>query len=188
MSRTKRVGARAACAVAAALAGALFAAPASAAPVTFNVNLTGAKETNGAGVFNLGDPNGSAVGSITLDAGSGGNTATASWNFTLSNLATPPVTDFHIHTGSATQAGSVLIPFGVNVAGGDTLTQDSFIGSRTGLNSTNMGLVLANPAGFYLNLHNGEFTPGAVRDQVPEPASLGALALAGMLLGRRRRR
>jgi hypothetical protein len=147
--------------------------------------MNGQNELNGGAA--VGDLNGSAVGSITLDAGSGGNTATASWNYTLANLATPPVTDYHIHTGNANQMGSVFIGFGVQ--GGDTLTQTSFIGSRTGLSSANMATVLANPQGFYLNLHNGEFSGGAVRGQVPEPAAVAALglALSGLALRRRAR-
>jgi hypothetical protein len=91
--------------------------------------------------------------------GPGGNTATASWNYTLANLATPPVTDYHIHTGTATQQGSVFIGFGVQ--GSDTLNATTFIGSRTGLSSANMTTVLSNPIGFYLNLHNGESSPAA---------------------------
>ena len=170
-------------AVAALFAGASIA---SAAPVTFDVNMTGQKEVTSGGVPNQGDLNGSAIGTITLDAGSGGSTATFSFNLTLSGLATPPVTDFHIHTGVATTSGSVLIPFGVS--GSDILTQTQFSGSRTGLNSTNMSAALANPAGFYVNIHNGEFPGGAVRDQVPEPAGLMLLAIGGLLAGRRGRR
>ena len=156
------------------------ASRALAASSTFTVSLTGAKEVAAGGT---GDPDGSAIGSITLDSGSGGSTATASWNFTLSNLATP--SDFHIHTGSATQQGGVLIPFGVQAG---ELTATSFIGSRTGLSSTNMANVLANPGGFYLNIHNGEFPNGAVRAQVPEPASASVLVvLLSGLISRRRR-
>src|SRR5262245_27225783 len=83
---------------------------ARALPVTFQVSMNGQNELNGGAA--TGDLNGSAIGSITLDAGSGGNTATASWNYTLANLATPPVTDYHIHTGNANQSGSVFIGFG----------------------------------------------------------------------------
>jgi hypothetical protein len=171
-------------AVAALFTGASIA---GAAPVTFNVNMTGQKEVTAGGLPNQGDLNGSAIGTITLDAGSGGSTATFSFNLALSGLPTPPATDFHIHTGAANTAGSILIPFGVNTAGGDTLTQTQFSGSRSGLNSANMSAVLANPAGFYVNIHNGEFPGGAVRDQVPEPTGLAVLALGGLLLGRRGR-
>src|SRR5260221_11464113 len=101
-------------AVAALFTGASIA---GAAPMTFNVNMTGQKEVTSAGVPNQGDLNGSAIGTITLDAGSGGSTATFSFNLTLSGLATPPATDFHIHTGAANTSGAVLIPFGVNTAG-----------------------------------------------------------------------
>src|SRR6266540_2644149 len=134
-------------AVAALFTGASIA---GAAPVTFNVNMTGQKEVTAGGLPNQGDLNGSAIGTITLDAG-GGSTATFSFDLALSGLATPPVTDFHIHAGAATTSGAVLIPFGVS--GSDILTQTQFSGSRTGLNSANMSAVLANPAGFYVNIH-----------------------------------
>jgi MYXO-CTERM domain-containing protein len=143
---------------------------AGAAPTTFNVNMTGQKEVTAAGVPNQGDLNGSGVGTITLDPGSGGTTATFSFNLALSGLATPPVTDF---------------PFGVSAS--DILTPTQFSGSRSGLNSANMSAVLANPAGFYVNIHNNEFPAGAIRDQVPEPAGLILLGLGALAPGRRRR-
>jgi MYXO-CTERM domain-containing protein len=158
---------------------------AGAAPTTFNVNMTGQKEVTAAGVPNQGDLNGSGVGTITLDPGSGGTTATFSFNLALSGLATPPVTDFHIHTGGANTSGGVLIPFGVSAS--DILTPTQFSGSRSGLNSANMSAVLANPAGFYVNIHNNEFPAGAIRDQVPEPAGLILLGLGALAPGRRRR-
>jgi CHRD domain-containing protein len=96
------------------------------------------------------------------------------------------VTDYHIHTGNANQSGSVFIGFGVQ--GGDTLNATTFIGSRTGLSSANMTAVLNNPAGFYLNLHNGEFSGGAVRGQVPEPALAGIVGCGMGLVLRRRGR
>jgi hypothetical protein len=163
---------------------AIFVSTSPAQTVTFQVSLNGQNEIIGGAAS--GDLDGSAAGSITLSPGSGGNTATASWNFTLANLATPPVTDYHIHTGAFNQQGSVFIGFGVQ--GGDTLNATQFIGSRTGLSSANMTTVLANPLGFYLNLHNGEFLGGAVRGQVPEPTSLAAVALLGAGLLRRKRR
>ena len=159
---------------------------AGATPITFNVNMTGQKEVNSSGTPNQGDLNGSAIGTITLDPGSGGSTGTLAFNLTLSGLATPPATDFHIHTGASTIMGPVFIPFGVQA--GDTLTATQFSGSRTGLNSANISTVLANTAGFYVNIHNGEFPSGAVRDQVPEPMGISLLAVGGLALGRRRRK
>ncbi|MEZ0266082.1 MAG: CHRD domain-containing protein [Phycisphaerae bacterium] len=163
----------------------LGASPALAAVVTFNVNMTGQKEVTAGGTPNQGDLNGSAIGTATLNS----DTNTISWNLVLSGLATPPVTDFHIHTGGPATTGGVLIPLGI--PGGSTLTQTSFIGSVTvtGGDITDLQNVLANTAGFYFNIHNNEFSGGAVRDQVPEPGTLGMLAGAGLLaLTRRRRR
>lgn len=164
---------------------ALLTSPAFAAPIVYNVSLNGQNEIIGGAPS--GDLDGFAIGTITLDAGSGGSTATASWNFTLGNLAATPVSDFHIHTGTAVQQGGVIIGFGVNLGAGDVLNATQFTGSRTGLNSTNMATVMANPTGFYLNLHNSEFPGGAVRGQIPEP-SVALLGLVGALACATRRR
>jgi hypothetical protein len=161
-----------------------LASSASAAVMTFNVNMTGAKEaatgTNGGG-----DPDGSAVGTLTLN--SDNNTVT--WNLTLTNIDPPTgnkVTDSHIHTGTATQNGGVLIPFGVPAG---SLNGNTFAGSvtLTGQDIIDLQNVMANPAGYYYNLHNQEFPAGAVRDQVPEPGGLALIGLAGAALVRRRR-
>lgn len=159
-----------------------------AAAVIFNVNMTGQKEVTAGGIPNQGDLDGFAIGTISLDSGTGGNTGIITWNLDLGGLPTPPVTDFHIHTGAATTAGGVFIGMGVNTGAGDTLSATEFNGTRTGLSSANINTVLANPAGFYFNIHNGQFPSGAVRDQVPEPSTIGLLALAALAaLGRRKR-
>jgi hypothetical protein len=171
-------------AAAAVLVGfAIAASSAGAAVITFQANMTGTKEV----APNVGDPNGSAVGSITLDSGTGGNTASATWDFTLSNLATPPVTDFHIH-GPATTTQNATVFIGFGVPPGSTLTQTRFAGTASGLSSANMNTVFANPTNFYLNIHNGEHPGGAVRDQLPEPGSAALVGLSALgLLARRRR-
>jgi hypothetical protein len=62
-------------------------------------------------------------------------------------------------------------------------------GTVNGLSSTTIDSVLANPLGYYFNMHNQPFPGGVVRDQLPEPGSLALLAIAGggALLRPRRR-
>ena len=83
-----------------------------------------------------------------------------------------------------TWTGAVSTDFGDpdNIRTGGVLS-----GTITGLSTTTINSVFASPTNFYYNLHNGSFPAGAVRDQLPEPASVGLLATgAGLLLRRRR--
>src|SRR5437868_12275116 len=59
-----------------------------AASMTFNINANGIKEVNLSG-NPAGDPDGSAVGTIMIDDGTGGTTGFAVFNLTLANLDTP---------------------------------------------------------------------------------------------------
>ena len=145
----------------------------------FNINANGTKEVNAAGVPS-GDPDGSLVGTLTLNDGTGGTTGTAIFNLTFANLDVP-FTGFHIHQAPPTTSGGIVLPF----ANQDSYRSgNSLAGTISGLSSTVIDNIFANPGGFYLNLHNGVFPGGAVRDQlspVPEPSVFG-LALAGVAL------
>ena len=139
---------------------------------TFNVTLTGPQEVTAQG----GDPDGLGTGIVTLN----GDTNTATWNIQYSNLDT--VTDAHIHVGALGVGGGVVIPFGP----GNTLgTPNTLSGSVV---DPDVDAVLANPAGYYVNIHSSVYPQGAIRGQVPEPGVLGLLAVAGLALLRRRGR
>jgi hypothetical protein len=51
-------------------------------------------------------------------------------------------------------------------------------GTISNLSATTITSILANPPGFYYNMHNGAFPGGAVRAQlVPEPSAMVLLAI-----------
>ena len=59
--------------------------PAWAASATFNIHADGIQEVSATGTPN-GDPDGSAVGTLTLDSGTGGTTGQAIFNIVFSNV------------------------------------------------------------------------------------------------------
>jgi hypothetical protein len=159
-----------------------------AASVIYNINADGAKEVTSGGIPNQGDPDGTSIGTLLLDNGTGlGTTGFATFNLTMFNIDLTTLSGHHVHQGAATTTGSIVLNFGDpdNIRSGSVLS-----GTITGLSAATITEIFANPTNFYYNLHNGDFPAGAVRDQlVPEPASAALLLLgAGGLLSSRRRR
>jgi hypothetical protein len=129
---------------------ALSAAVAPAQAEQFTLTMTGNQE-----VPNPGDPDGFASGTLTIDPA----TNQVSWNFTHSGIATP--TMMHIHIGAAGVSGGVIVNLGVATSGGPgTLV------NQTTTSATNVNNILANPTGYYVNIHNAQFPGGAVRGQL----------------------
>ncbi|MCC6585094.1 MAG: CHRD domain-containing protein [Bryobacterales bacterium] len=96
-------------------------------------------------------------------------------------------TGLHIHEGAAGANGPVRLDSGLsganNVASADgfgNITRSFLVSSETGLTALN-GL-LANPEGFYLNLHTTVNPSGAVRAQVA-PASARRPAIIDFISG-----
>ncbi|HEY3122820.1 MAG TPA: CHRD domain-containing protein [Thermoanaerobaculia bacterium] len=120
---------------------------------TYTALLTGANETP-----NPADPNGVGFAVITLDPGTGTITFTAFEQ----NIATP--TASHIHRGAAGVTWPVIIPF--NKPFNNGVSSDTLTGIAAGL----MTDIIANPPGFYFNIHNADFPGGAIRGQLrPAP-------------------
>src|SRR5262245_48638855 len=141
------------------------AAPAGATIITFVVPLSGANEVPSGS----GDPDGTGTATLMID-----DTAlTISWSITVSNL--DPVILDHIHSGAAGTNGPVIVDFSGLLVGGPIADPD-------------LAAVLANPAGHYVNVHTTLFTGGAVRGQVPEPATalLFAMGMLGLAAAGRR--
>lgn len=158
------------------------AANAWGASATYLVNLNGANEV----APTVGDPNGTATGTISLDDVTGN----ISYAITYANLET--LADFHIHgpNGPAGTNQPVWIGFGTATTVPGTLTRTVTLAAA---DLPKITQVLANPTNFYLNIHTSPTHPGgAVRGQlgvlIPEPASVGLLTLAAIAFPALRRR
>lgn len=120
----------------------LLALPATAAIVSFAVPLSGAQEVGG------GDADGFGVALLAIDD----TASTISWRIVAKNIGQPP-TGAHIHNAAAGVNGPVSINFSAQLAG-------------TSLFDANLAGVLANPANWYVNVHNAAFPGGAIRGQL----------------------
>ncbi len=162
------------------LATVLVSSDASAALIGYSINATGAAEVTAGGVPNQGDPDGSAIGFIIFDNVAG----SAQVSLNLANIDLTTLSGHHIHQAPATTTGGIVLDLGDP----DTIRTGSVLsGTITGLSTATINNINASPTGFYYNLHNTAFPGGAVRSQLPEPASLSFVALVTMGLMARRR-
>jgi hypothetical protein len=130
--------------------GFLLAASATAQVSTYTAFLAGGNETP-----NPADPDGVGFAVITIDQGAGSVTFTA-----FAENITFPATGSHIHRGAAGVTGPVIIPF--NLAFTNGIEQ----GTVTGVNAGLLAEIVANPPGYYFNIHNADFPGGAIRGQL----------------------
>jgi hypothetical protein len=152
-------------------------APAVLAQESFRANLTGGAEVPPC------DADGTGTALVTI------TDTTVAYTITVANIDAP--TAQHIHIGAAGVNGAIV----VNLPGtwvGNTLT------GTTTTTSAQAAAIIANPSGFYVNVHTNACPGGAVRGQLAATAStiptastialvaLGAmLALGGLLMARR---
>jgi hypothetical protein len=119
----------------------------TASGTPFDIALVGEAEVP------AGDPVATGTASVRLRAGQG----QACYQITATNL--PTAAAAHIHAAAAGVSGNVVIP----------LTTPDASGKSSGCAKTTRALVksiLANPAGFYVNVHTAEFPAGAIRGQL----------------------
>lgn len=143
---------------------AFVASPAYAPPMDFFAILSGANEV----LPTVGDPDGSGFAWVTIDP----DLDLIDWNITVLNLE-PSISGAHIHEGGAGVNGPVQVDFSATLSG-------------SVVSAAWADLIVADPAGFYVNIHT---TPshraGAIRGQlqpVPEASTvLAGAALAGLV-------
>ncbi|HET7513545.1 MAG TPA: CHRD domain-containing protein [Gaiella sp.] len=108
------------------------------------LDLKGTSEPNAAGT---------AVVRIRKDAG------LVCYRLHAANV-TLPTTGAHIHRGAAGVSGPVVVPFTAPGADGNSS------GCVTASPPTLIDEIIANPAGFYVNVHTAEHPAGAIRAQL----------------------
>ena len=109
----------------------------------------------------IGDQDGTGIASVTIDVidealPTGGEIC---WDLSYSGISQPKLA--HIHTGAAGVNGPPLVPFvpysdlGATSATGCTVTSGAVAQQ-----------IVANPSGYYVNVHTDEFPNGAIRGQL----------------------
>ncbi|HVS31726.1 MAG TPA: CHRD domain-containing protein [Thermoanaerobaculia bacterium] len=140
--------------------------PAAVHAQSFSANLAGANEVPGPG-----DPDGTGLAVITITG------TTVRYTIFVQNIAAPTMA--HIHRGGAGVMGDIVVGFTMPFSG------EGVNGEVTGVNQTLINEIVANPAGFYVNVHNAEFPAGAVRGQLTgAPAQDGARTLFLPVVGK----
>jgi hypothetical protein len=117
-----------------------------------STTMTGAEECNAAGECDQGDPDGSGLARITLNAGQ----ATVCWELTVRDIM--PATAAHIHEAPAGQPGPIVVPLSPPTTGSSS--------GCTTASPTLIADIIENSEKYYVNVHNNEFPAGAVRGQL----------------------
>jgi len=116
----------------------------------------------------INDTDGRGTARVTLDADAG----EVCYDLDFSRIGTPDKA--HIHTGAEGVPGPVFILlFDVNPVSGtpnDEISNDLERGHikrcNVGVDAAKIMQVMADPAGFYVNLHNARYPAGALRGQL----------------------
>jgi hypothetical protein len=115
-----------------------------------SATLTGEAEVPGPG-----DPDGSGTAFVTLNQGQG----QVCFEISVSDILLP-ATAAHIHVGTADVAGPIVVTLAPPDASGFSS------GCAEEVDRELIKDIRQNPQGYYVNVHNAEFPPGAVRGQL----------------------
>jgi hypothetical protein len=111
-----------------------------------------------------GDPNGRGGAYVF---GIDGDPKTLCYVLTVDKIA--PATAAHIHEGAAGANGPVVVNLARPTDGNsaDCLTEGEMLASGPAFpTGKTVAEILANPAAFYVNVHNAEYPGGAIRGQL----------------------
>jgi hypothetical protein len=100
-----------------------------------------------------GNTDGSGSASITIDP----DTGEVCWELSVENIG--DVQASHIHVGAEGEEGDVVVPLDV----------DGFSGTSSGCgdaSDADLAAIVADPAGFYVNIHSDGHPDGAMRGQL----------------------
>ena len=114
---------------------------------SYQTGLVGSQEVPGPG-----DPDGTGTAKITSDA----TTDQVCFDLTTQGIARP--TAAHLHRGRTGAAGPVVVPFDA--------PSDGASKGCVSVDKTVAAGVIADPAGYYVNVHNADYPNGAIRGQL----------------------
>jgi hypothetical protein len=152
---------------AAVIAGAATAAVAGHTNTLLESSLRGRNEVSATGSSkNVGDPNGRGENYVF---GIDGDPKTLCYTLTVEKIA--PATAAHIHKGAKGTNGPVVVNLAAPADGNaaDCLTEGEagkFVVDANGAQLTTVADILADPDGYYVNVHNAEYPGGAIRGQL----------------------
>jgi len=131
-----------------------YAIDGPASPVFF-AHLLGGNEVNASGIANVGDPDG--LGTATVISK---DTNTLCVAYSINNIAAPTAT--HIHKSVAGIPGPVVLILAKPRSGNPGANGNCY----RNLDPALVADIIANPSGYYINIHNAEFPGGALRGQL----------------------
>jgi hypothetical protein len=114
--------------------------------IKLSASLTGSVETP------KGDPDGAGQFAARLNSGH----TQLCYTLTSAMIAAP--TAAHIHVGKAGEAGPPVVPLQPQAATETCVAIDKAVADK----------IIADPASYYVNVHNAEFPGGAVRGQLTQ--------------------
>lgn len=130
----------------------LLPAVATAQGNPFGNTFTLLASLNGMNEVPPGDPDGFGFARVNINL----DTEELCYRLSVANI--DPATASHIHIGGAGAAGPVVVPL--------TAPTDGFAKGCVSVDGQLLADILNNPGGYYVNVHNAAYPPGAVRGQL----------------------